>query len=376
MIFRARGVVGPLSSVSIRSAKEVPMSQTTLSRRRGGFTLIELLVVIAIIAILIGLLLPAVQKVREAAARLQCSNNLKQVGLAIHNYHDAYKYLPPWAFDFDFNPRPANPLSPFVTGNWQGHPGWSLLLPFIEQGNITNSTHLEYSVIDPINWPPNWGASVTSAATIPIYVCPSAPDRVINYEPYFAVTLGLPDKGPFPLGAIDYGIVRGLHNNFKNSCAPNSPADNGDQGVGALGVRAHKTASGQFLGQLRITAMTDGTSNTIMVGEDAGRHQVYAKGVPVSPNAPGTAGWALNSAWPDYNTYIEVRGYSNDGTVRDGGCCVVNCSNVNNFYSFHTAGINTLRGDGSVQFMSNGTAPGVVGALVTRNGGEVFTDSN
>jgi prepilin-type N-terminal cleavage/methylation domain-containing protein len=343
----------------------------TLSRRRSGFTLIELLVVIAIIAILIGLLLPAVQKVREAAARLQCSNNLKQVGLALHNYHDANKFLPPWAFDFGFNPNPSNPLGPQT----QGHPAWSLILPYIEQGNILNSTRVDLSVIDPLNWPPNWGTSVNSAATIPIYVCPSAPERVINYEPYF-VSLGLPDKGPFTLGAIDYGIVRGLHNNFKNSCAPNSPADNGDQGVGAMGVRAHMTAPGALQGRLRITAMTDGTSNTIMVGEDAGRHQVYAKGKPVSPNAPGQVGWTLNSAWPDYNTYIEVRGFSNDGLVRDGGCCVVNCSNVNNFYGFHTGGLNVLRGDGSVQFMSDGTAPGVVAALVTRAGGEVFTDSN
>jgi prepilin-type N-terminal cleavage/methylation domain-containing protein len=351
-----------------------------LSRRRTGFTLIELLVVIAIIAILIGLLLPAVQKVREAAARIQCSNNLKQVGLAIHNYHDANKYLPNWAFDFSYNPRPANPLGPQT----QGHPGWSLILPYIEQGNITNATHVEFSVIDPINWPPNWGPSVTSSASIPIYMCPSAPERVINYEPYF-VSLGLPDKGPFTLGAIDYGIVRGLHPNFKSSCAPNSPADpDGDHGVGAMGIRAHMTAPGVLQGRLRITGMTDGTSNTIMVGEDAGRHQAYARGVPITPSTPGAPppagysdqGWQLNAAWPDYNTYIRVHGYSSDGKVRDGGCCVVNCNNVNQFYGFHTGGLNTLRGDGSVQFISDGMAAGVLAALVTRAGGEVFNDSN
>jgi type II secretory pathway pseudopilin PulG len=330
-----------------------------------------LLVVIAIIAILIGLLVPAVQKVREAAARTQCQNNLKQIGLALHNYHDAYKNLPPWAYDFDYNPRPANPLG----AQHQGHSWQTLILPFIEQGNITNTVHPEFSVIDPINWPPNWGTSPNSSASIPIYMCPSAPDRVIDYAPYF-VSLGLPNKGPFTLGATDYAAVRGLHSNFTKSCAPNSPADNGDQGVGAMGVRGHMTAPGSMTGKLRITSMTDGSSNTIMVAEDAGRHQVYAKAVPVQPNQPGAAGWALNSAWPDYNTYIEVRGYSSNGVTRDGGCCVINCSNVNQFYGFHTGGLNTLRGDGSVQFMSDGVAAGVLAALVTRAGGEVFSDAN
>jgi len=343
-----------------------------LSRRRPGFTLIELLVVIAIIAILIGLLLPAVQKVREAAARLQCQNNLKQMGLALHNYHDSNKFLPPWAFDFDFNPRPANPLG----DQRQGHGALGLILPYIEQSNLVNSLHQEFSVIDPINWPPPWGVSPTAVSEVPIYRCPSAPERVIDYGPYF-VSLGLPNKGVFTLGATDYAVVVGLHSNFKNSCAPLSPADvNRDQGVGALGVRGHMTVNGGMQGRLRITAMSDGTSNTIMIGEDAGRHQIYARGVPVSPNAPGQAGWALNSAWADYNTYIEVRGYSSNGVTRDGGCCVVNCSNDHQFYGFHSGGLNAVRGDGSVQFMSDSTAPGVVAALVTRAGGEVFTDSN
>ncbi|MCI0378409.1 MAG: DUF1559 domain-containing protein [Gemmataceae bacterium] len=341
-----------------------------LYQRRTAFTLIELLVVIAIIAILIGLLLPAVQKVREAAARAQCQNNLKQIGLAVHGYQDTYKHMPPWAFDFTFNPRPANPI-----GNQrQGHCGLSLILPFIEQDNVLKSVKLEFSVIDPINWPPNWGTAPGGLARIPIYLCPSSPDRVVDYGPYF-VSLGLPNKGPMLLGPTDYAIVRGMHNNFRNACAPASPAQSGQDDNGAMGVRGQMGPNGLTQGRVNLVQIVDGTSNTILIGEDANRHQVWVKGKAISPNGPGQVGWTLNSAWADYNTAIRVRGFDGTGAIQDGGCCVVNCNNVNQFYGFHTSGINVLRGDGSVQFLRDTVVPSVLGAMVTRNGGEPFQDN-
>jgi prepilin-type N-terminal cleavage/methylation domain-containing protein/prepilin-type processing-associated H-X9-DG protein len=346
--------------------------RSSLSKRCRAFTLIELLVVIAIIAILIGLLLPAVQKIREAAARMSCSNNLKQIALATHNFENANGYLPAWGFDFTYAPNPANPLNKALGLPQQGHSALTMLLPYIEQDNAFKLGHPEFSVIDPANWPPPWGTALSGPTKVKTFVCPSSPDRVIDYAPYF-VSLGLPNAGPFTLGQTDYAPIEGQVSAFTSSCAPGSPADSGNNGVGALGVRYLQTAQG-LQGKTAITQISDGTSNTLMFSEDAGRHQVYAKGKPVTPNAPGQVGWTLNAAWSDYNHRIVVHGFSNDGTVRDGGCCVINCNNLNQFYSFHSGGVNAARCDGSVQYLRDSIAAGVLAALVTRSGGEVFND--
>jgi prepilin-type N-terminal cleavage/methylation domain-containing protein/prepilin-type processing-associated H-X9-DG protein len=338
-----------------------------LSRRRPGFTLIELLVVIAIIAVLIGLLLPAVQKVREAAARAKCQNNLKQIGIGIHNFHTANGYLPPWGFDFAAQPNP-----PYGT---QGSSALGLILPYLEQDNVFNLARLDRTVADPANLPPPYGTSPSGSTVIKIYQCPSTIPFVIDYAPYFVGVLHYPNQGPMPLGPTDYAVVRGYTGGFVTNCLPaGSPAPVSGDDLGAMGQKGTMTGTALTGGTIRITDIKDGTSNTIMVSEDAGRHQVYAQRTAVSPNAPGTVGWNLNAAWGDYNTAIRTHGFNNAGTVQSGGCCVINCNNVNEFYSFHNGGVNALRADGSTRFMTETIAPGVLGALITRAGGEVFND--
>ena len=238
---------------------------------------------------------------------------------------------------------------------------------------VLNALRLDLSVIDPRNWPPAWGTSIASSAVVRVYLCPSTPPTPIDYGPYF-VSLRLPNRGPFVIGGTDYSAVRGYTNNFRNACATASPIPGDD--TGAMGMRGTMT-NGKMLNKITMVGITDGTSNTMLFAESAGRHQLYAGRTAISPNTPGTAGWALNAAYFDYNTAIRIRGYSADGLNPNGGCCVMNCSNGGGasqyqIYSFHSGGAYVLRADGTVNFLNQNVAPGVVAALVSRAGGEVF----
>jgi len=307
-------------------------------------------VVIAIIAILIGLLLPAIQKVREAAARAKCSNNLKQNALAVHNFHDSVGKLPAWGFDF--SPAPSgNPYGAQV----QGHSLLSVIAPYIEQGNLANLTNLTRSVNDPVNLPPPLGSTPAGGTKVSVYLCPSNPERVVDYGPYFA-SLGLPVT-TLVLGATDYNAIRGLNSTFQSACAPSIAT--GDTGM--FGAKSQ---------QLTLVTISDGTSNTLMLAETTGRHQVYYKGQAVMPNTPNATGWILNAAWADYNAAYQLRGYSTSSTVA--GCDVVNSSNRESMYSFHSGGVNVARGDGSVGFLRSSVTPLIVASMITRSGGETF----
>jgi hypothetical protein len=326
---------------------------------------------------------------------------LKQIGLAIHNYHDTHKHIPPWGFDFTYNPNPppvppGNPLG----NQTQGHSAFTLLLPYIEQDNLYNSARIDLSVIDPHQWDPSWAIPLgcppgNPALATPVkpYMCPSAPERVVDYEAYF-VSKGLPPIGPFILGYTDYAVVKGYTKWFNwdpsmspvqgPACAPGSPFSTAsqfaDDNVGAMGKLALRTPSG-MQHTLRFADVLDGLSNTIFVGEDAGRQQNYIKGgipytaPPPNPNYwDGPNGFMLNAAIADYNAAISVAGFSPDGKTVAGGCACVNANNAWQLFSFHPGGVNAVRGDGSVSFLQETVSPGVLAALITRAGREIFNE--
>jgi prepilin-type N-terminal cleavage/methylation domain-containing protein/prepilin-type processing-associated H-X9-DG protein len=368
---------------------------------RRGFTLIELLVVIAIIAVLVGLLLPAVQKVREAAARMSCGNNLKQLGVAMHNYHSVHGKLPAWGFDFPNSPTPRQvagiaAANPYDIGGvqTQGHTALVMMAEYVEQDNLVNLVDRRLSALDPINLPIPAPLSTSTAASTPIrlLVCPSTPNgrENANYDTIMSTYPLFPATG-HRYSRTDYWPFRGFDATLLGAGRCGNPLNTptaDTQNSGAFGPRG----TGQHTGH-PITRVLDGASNTVAFTEISGRGlAAYMTGkllLPIPSSAAGFAAPPLNPSgtsgigdltqyvrgtWADQNGVTYLRGYAVNaaGTVADptAGCGVVNVTNHAAPYSFHPGGVNTLRCDGSVTFLRDGVSGPVLIALITRAGGE------
>jgi prepilin-type N-terminal cleavage/methylation domain-containing protein len=341
--------------------------------RRTAFTLVELLVVLAIIGILVGLLLPAVQAAREAARRMSCSNNIRQLGLALHNHESAYKWVPTWGKEFPMNDTYASQGNPFfaLTGDARKPFGvLGQLLPFIEGNTIYNYFDLKKPLIDPRNMPPPFpGGQVPVAATtpLPLFQCPSTPESPSDYGPYLSAGGILPSGTVYNLPRTDYVTLRGLHGSLQTCVGqPNTTVHNS-----MLGATDQEIITNP---RRKFSAVTDGLSNTICFIEIAGKQKLYFRG----QSYPGTwtttpvPAFTLNSFYGDWNTARFPRGLS--GADKNNpllaGCSVINIFNQDNPYSFHGSGVQTVRGDASVVFLAAATDPRVFVALVTRDGAE------
>lgn len=332
---------------------------------KTGFTLVELLVVIAIIGVLVGLLLPAVQAAREAARRMQCSNNLKQAGLAIHNHESSYGYIPACARDIPLSeqPAPANPYGQEATFGTLFQ-----ILPYMEQAAIYEMFDVKRSYIDPANMTPPYG-TISEAALAPIaaFLCPSSPgEPPADYGPYLA-DAGLP-AGTFNTPRTDYSPIMGLHRSLA-VCAgkPNNSTENGLLG----------TEDPEKKWKIRFSQVIDGLSNTILFGEQAGRQKLYFRGRPVPGSTLTDGGLTLNCYYGDHNIARQLRGYSG-ATITDPGqqgCSAINVFNENGLYSFHPGGVQVAMGDGSVRFVSESVSAIIFAAQVTRDDGEVIASN-
>jgi prepilin-type N-terminal cleavage/methylation domain-containing protein/prepilin-type processing-associated H-X9-DG protein len=319
---------------------------------RRAFTLIELLVVIAIIGVLIALLLPAVQKVRDAANRTKCQNNMKQQGLALHHYHDVYATFPPGMVNDEERP-PAG-----------YHPEWSwmaLTMAFYEESNLykiaddyARQPGNYYQAFGDAGTPPNPAVSVV----VKLWTCPADPRTDLT-------AVGVTDTGKHIMVAFtEYLGVNGTSANPEVIVIGKPVQPNQD------GIFYHKS-------KVRIADITDGTSNTLMVGERP-------------PSADLNFGWWFGSDGRDeqgtgegtlgstelgyFNHVLKGQfGCSNPKLGLQAGDVNDNCDQAH-FWSLHTGGANFLLADGSVRFLTYSIKPDTFAQLCTRAGGEVVTD--
>jgi prepilin-type N-terminal cleavage/methylation domain-containing protein/prepilin-type processing-associated H-X9-DG protein len=321
--------------------------------RRAAFTLIELLVVIAIIAVLIALLLPAVQQAREAARRTQCRNGVKQLGLAIHNYHDTVNCFP---FAYMLNQTPMNVAA-------MG----TMILPYLDQAplyNKWNSSIPAFNESTALGFP---AAAVTQnldviKTPLAVFTCASSSaDSVHNYTLPSSAS-GLPMNLTWTAARSDYTVSTGILGAYATLAYGASPGGNRD------GVLKVGGCFGGSCGSVaRIRDVTDGTSNTFLLGERVGGTTIYRVRTPDSAYTTAFGG-QNGGAWGDFlNGEHWLSGSLYDGTV-GGGPCAINCTNARSqgFYSFHDGGAIFLMADGSVRFISANIAAQTMGGLITR----------
>ena len=306
-------------------------------QQRRGFTLIELLVVIAIIAILIALLVPAVQKVRESASRTHCANNLKQIGLALQNFHDTNKCFPPSGWT---KAGSGNPAGKFV--------GWrAMTLPYVEQASLQKLYDFN------VHW---WEGSNLNAAIYPVslFVCPSTGPRMQvtsapAQPPRPAMTF------PGPLAPTDYEAIMGV----QPSVDPLYATQPGNRCV------MFRNAT------TRMTDIHDGTSNTIMVVECASRPLIL-RGRTVLQGFQNNQG----QGWIDSEGPFSLDGSNKDGSLQGQGPLLtpvaMNATNDNEPYSFHSGGMNVVFADGHVAFIRESVPLLTFAALCTKSAGEVI----
>jgi prepilin-type N-terminal cleavage/methylation domain-containing protein len=374
-----------------------------MSTRKKGFTLIELLVVIAIIGVLVALLLPAVQQAREAARRTQCRNNLKQLGLAVHNYNSSFNMLPIASMH-------ELPVGANVIRNSQG---WAApLLSYLDQAPLQNQYNFN------IPW---YNQPAVVNTVLPVFLCPSTPAPPVNqiniqgtdWATWSTSLTGMTSPLSIAAARSDYTVIAnpgaqsGIGFAAQRENGFNYPGSTQDRGAGVWGnwwrqtfvvtglppALAYNAGSNVQSAVGSLQNVKDGTSNTILFAEHGGGNTLYRTGnIPITPGQyVQTSGgldpavvFGINSgaSWADSNNWQILNGSNFAGTSFDANgptqFCLINCSNYmasflagkGNFggglYSFHAGGAFVVLCDGSVKFLSQNMSAASMYGLITR----------
>jgi prepilin-type N-terminal cleavage/methylation domain-containing protein/prepilin-type processing-associated H-X9-DG protein len=330
-------------------------------RRIRGFTLVELLVVIAIIGVLVGLLLPAVQAAREAARRMQCQNNLKQLGLSIHNYHDTYNTFP--------GNTGTLPNATRLGASWLVH-----VLPYLEQGPafnqlVWNDTDFEERLGPNRNW------LVMSQLRVPVFRCPSNPMAATRIQTSTSQSRALGAPATYEIQIPDYVGNLGYWNIAPAAGGPGVRGDGANNcwtGFGWMQNSGIITIFNQRYRGNKIASITDGTSNTIAIGENANFMTDIRNGAQQDAR-PGHGDGGMFSAgrshWNTIDSFNGGGGYTRNLTVcrapinfdrwNDNGTFYNSNALHNGYHSAHTGGAQFVFGDGSVRFISENVDFGV-----------------
>ncbi len=354
------------------------MVRRSLLRPRGiansGFTLVELLVVIAIIGVLVALLLPAVQSAREAARRIKCTNNVRQLGLAVHNFEDNFKTLPPGVINLGTSgtTAPVPDIQPYLRVGASGtnvtdytkHSFLSIILPYLEQANVLVAAAGGYNYR--LDW--NEGTNkIADVTRIPVYECPSVGSK------HF-VNPNMVDPSFFPATSDYWPVTRGNTNQVVwEGLGMGYPGSGGSDAVNAC-LNANRNT--------RMAQITDGLSNTLMLGESGARHEGWVGGKRYADSGgnPGQSNWGVRGAWASESNNIVCAGVT--GPVQPGvppskittaaqlsGAVTINGWNQGEMYGFHPGGCTITMGDGSTRLLPTTTSMAVLQKLAARADG-------